>query len=404
MRLSVIVRFSFVSLGVIGLSAVSLPVLASPQDFPLCLDKLKQVAQSEGISTHIIDSSLATLKFVPKVIELDNQQPEFNTPFGDYFGKRVTPWRIEEGRKLYAQHRTLLAKLTQKYGVPGQYIMAFWGLETNFGSYKGSMPVLDSLATLACTPRRGGYFTGELMQALKLQQKYQLRGSDMLGSWAGAMGHTQFMPTTYASYAIDGDGDGKVDLWNSTADALTSAANFLHSLGWKANERWGREVRLPANYGFTHLGSREMLSISEWSKLDVRQANGIPLSLADMQAALYLPAGHTGPAFLGYHNFDVIMRWNRSEYYAISVGHLADRINGAEGLSRTPPEQPRQHREQIKLLQARLNELGFDVGEPDGVLGRNSMAGLQAFQRAQGLVADGFPGKQTFEALKLSQN
>jgi membrane-bound lytic murein transglycosylase B len=373
------------------------------EDFSVCLTKLKQVAKNEGISKHIINSSLAQLKFVPKVISLDNQQPEFNSSFEDYFSKRVTQWRVDQGRKYYAEHRKLLTDLTQKYGVPGQYIMAFWGLETNFGSYKGSMPVLDSLATLACTPRRGAYFTGELIQALKLQQKYQFDGRKMVGSWAGAMGHTQFMPTTYATYAIDGDGDGKIDLWNSTADSLTSAANFLQSLGWKANERWGREVLLPANYGFTSLGSKEPLAVTQWATLGLRQANNAPLSIADMQAALYLPSGHTGPAFLGYHNFDVIMRWNRSEFYAISVGHLADRINGGNSLKVAPPKQAPLNRELIKQLQARLNELGFDVGEPDGVLGRNSMTGMQSFQRAQGLIADGFLDKKTMDALLTQQ-
>lgn len=398
-------RFSvLLSLGVMASLLGSSSTLAANDEFSACVNKLQDTARQQGVSEHIIDSSLAKVKFVDKVIALDGQQPEFSTSFADYFEKRVTPWRVEQGRKYFAIHRELLNQLTQKYGVPGQYILAFWGLETNFGSYKGSMPVLDSLATLACHPRRAEYFTAELMQALKLQEKYQFNSRDMVGSWAGAMGHTQFMPTTYANHAVDGDGDGKVDLWNSVADGLTSAANFLHSLGWKENERWGREVILPTNYSYEYLGSKDVLALEKWASLNIRQVNNAPLNVADMQAALYLPAGHSGPAFLGYHNFDVIMRWNRSEFYVISVGHLADRINGANELKVSAPNQARFNRSVIKALQEKLNQLGFDVGEPDGVLGRNSMAGLQAFQRSKGLIADGYPGQSTFNALGLPQS
>ncbi|MBB1268007.1 lytic murein transglycosylase [Shewanella sp. SR44-3] len=401
-RLALWLGLGFGSVSAILMTSSS--AFAGGDEFSQCVIKLQDTARQQGISEQIITTSLAQVKYVDKVIALDGQQPEFSTSFADYFGKRVTPWRVEQGRKYFAIHRQLLNQLTVQYGVPGQYILAFWGLETNFGSYKGSMPVLDSLATLACHPRRAEYFTTELMQALKLQQKYQFNSRDMVGSWAGAMGHTQFMPTTYANYAVDGDGDGKVDLWNSVADGLTSAANFLQSLGWKANERWGREVIIPQNYTYEYLGSKDVLGLDKWASLDIRQVNNTPLSVADMQAALYLPAGHTGPAFLGYHNFDVIMRWNRSEFYAISVGHLADRINGASELKVTAPIQARFNRSVIKTMQAKLNQLGFDVGEPDGVLGRNSITGLQAFQRSKGLIADGYPGQSTFDALGLPKS
>lgn len=370
-------------------------------DFATCVINLQQKAKVAGISQHIIDTTVANLKYVPRVIELDNQQPEFTTTFGDYFEKRVTVWRVEQGRKMLAKHHDLLTQLTHEYGVPGQYIIAFWGLETNFGSYKGNMPVLDSLATLACDPRRSDYFTGELLQALKLKQQYQFDDSKMVGSWAGAMGHTQFMPTNYRKYAVDGDGDGVADLWNSEADALTSAANFLQHLGWQADERWGREVLLPANYSFEYLGRKSTLPLSRWHALNIKKTNGQAISTPDMQAALYLPAGHTGPAFLGYANFNVIMRWNRSEFYAIAVGHLADRINGAPALSRTVPKQPRLSRDIVKQLQIKLNEQGFDVGKADGILGRNSVLGLQGFQKKHGLIADGFPDTKTFDKLGI---
>lgn len=408
-RLSVFIASMFLSSTLLSACAVS----ASPDpvadvapaqeqaDFATCVVTLQQKAKAAGISQQIIDTTVANLKYVPRVIELDNQQPEFTTTFGDYFDKRVTAWRVEQGKKMLAEHKSLLAKLTKEYGVPGQYIVAFWGLETNFGSYKGSMPVLDSLGTLACDPRRSDYFTGELLQALTLKQQYNFADSKMVGSWAGAMGHTQFMPTNYRKYAVDGDGDGVADLWNSTDDALTSAANFLQHLGWKADERWGREVLIPSDYSFAYLGGKHPLPLVKWRELNVKQVNGQPLSTPDMQAALYLPAGHTGPAFLGYDNFNVIMRWNRSEFYAISVGHLADRINGGAVLTRAVPKQPRLSRETVKQIQQKLNDAGFDVGKPDGILGRNSVLGLQAFQHEKGLIADGFPDVETFTALGI---
>lgn len=373
-------------------------------DFAQCVSQLQLKAKQQGISQQTIDTTVANLSFVPRVIELDNQQPEFTTTFKDYYDKRVTDWRIKEGRKLYAQHSQLLRQLTAKYGVPGQYIVAFWGLETNYGNYKGSMSVLNSLATLACDPRRSEYFTQELMQALTLKELYQFADKDMVGSWAGAMGHTQFMPTNYLKYAVDGDGDGRADLWNSTTDALTSAANFLQQLGWKADERWGREVQLPKNYDFAFMGSKAKQSLTDWAELNIKQVNGKPLSTPDMQAALYVPAGHTGPAFLGYENFNVIMRWNRSEFYAIAVGKLADQINGGTGIFQSLPNHPRLNREMVQQLQQKLTDEGFDVGKPDGILGRNSVIGLQAYQRKHGLIADGYPDNATFETLGISLN
>ncbi|AAN55045.1 lytic murein transglycosylase [Shewanella oneidensis] len=370
--------------------------------FPTCVTNLQKRARREGLSEETINNTVASLQFVPKVIEFDQSQPEFSQTFTNYFTKRATDWRVNEGRRLLKKHRVLLEQLAQQYGVPPQYILSFWGLETNYGSYKGKMSVLDSLATLACEPRRSDYFTTELMQALKLKEKYGFDKRTMVGSWAGAMGHTQFMPSAYAKYAIDGDGDGKADLWNSTEDALTSAANFLQHLGWQRNERWGREVLLPSNFGYEHLGAKQALPLSQWAAQSVLQTNGLPLPAIDLKAALYLPSGHTGPAFLGYENFNVIMRWNRSEFYAITVGHLADRINGGEPLKVTPPEQPRLSRELIKQLQTKLNESGFDVGKPDGVLGRNSTAGIQAFQRSNNMIADGFPSPEVFTALGIS--
>ncbi|MEC4724805.1 lytic murein transglycosylase [Shewanella sp. D64] len=379
-------------------SSLSAP-LAFATDFPTCVVELQKLAKIQGLSTDTIENTLGKVTYVARVIELDKKQPEFSQTFDNYFSKRVTDWRVNEGRRLLKENSELLSKLSDEYGIPAQYLMAFWGLETNFGSYKGKMSVLDSLATLACDPRRSQYFTGELMKALKLKEKYQFDASEMVGSWAGAMGHTQFMPSAYTAYAVDGDGDGKADLWNSTTDALTSAANFLQQLGWQRNERWGREVSLPLHFSYEFLGKSHEQTLIKWAEIGVMKNDGKPLSTPDMMATLYLPAGYTGPAFLGYKNFDVIMRWNRSIFYAIAVGHLADRINGGISLTVAPPKQDNLSRNRVKLLQVKLNEKGFDVGKPDGVMGTNSKSGLRQFQRSAGLIADGFPSEASFNAL-----
>ena len=263
-------------------------------------------------------------------------------------------------------------------------------METNFGSYLGKMPTLDSLATLACDPRRSKYFTEELYQALLLMERESLRASQMRGSWAGAMGHTQFMPSAYRRYAIDGDGDMRIDLWRSRFDALASAANFLQQLGWNPDYGWGEQIVLPGAFPFAESGLKNRKPVSYWAGLGVRSANGEPLTDSDTPAAILLPAGHTGPAFLVLPNFDVIMRWNNSESYALAVGLLADRIAGLPPLVSPPSlSEPALHKQEVWAIQTRLNELGYDAGEPDGVMGPNTRAALRAYQQASGMVADG---------------
>ncbi|GGI76688.1 lytic transglycosylase [Shewanella gelidii] len=380
---------------------MSFSASAAEQDFSQCKVKLEKAAVAQGIQQSTIEKGLRDLKPIKRVIKLDRSQPEFSQTFADYFNKRVTSKRVAQGRKLLKKHRALLQKLQKEYGVPPQYLMSFWGLETNFGGYKGKMPVLDALATLACDPRRDSFFTQEFILALGLMEKNGFEPQQMVGSWAGAMGHTQFMPSAYSQYAVDGDGDGIVDLWNSTEDALTSAANFLAELGWQRNERWGREVLLPSDYNFKYLGAKDRLPLSQWAEAGVRQANGQAISTPKMDAALYVPAGQAGPAFLAYENFNVIMRWNRSENYAIAVGHLADRINGAAPLQKKPPLQTRLSRAQIKALQQSLIDLGYELGKADGIMGKQSIAALQQYQRSQGMIADGYPSEDSFKALSI---
>lgn len=391
-------------MGWLGLAAssVSLFSQAANGDFQTCLSRLKSTALSNGITQVTLDDSLDRVKPRKQVIKADKNQPEFTSTFQDYFNKRVASWRVAKGRQLIKKHHKLLAELTRKYGVPGQYIIAFWGLETNYGGYIGKLPVIDSLTTLACKPRRADFFTKELMVALKLKQQHGYSYEQMKGSWAGAMGHTQFMPSTFDKYAIDGDGDTITDLWNSEKDALTSAANFLMHLGWKREQRWGREVKLPKNFDYTPVGTKVSKSLQEWQSLGIEKADGKPLAVVkDMDAVLYLPSGHKGPAFLGYSNFNVIMKWNRSEFYAISVGRLADRVAGGGRLIKQPPKVFKVRRSKIKVLQQKLLDLGYKPGKPDGIIGRSTVRAIQQYQQENGLIADGFPDQKTFQAMGI---
>jgi membrane-bound lytic murein transglycosylase B len=369
-------------------------------EFATCINAFSAKAASAGISQRTISNSLAKAALSKKVLELDKQQPEFTTTFADYFNRRVTEQRVAQGRALWAQHRALLDHVEQDYGVPAPYLLAFWGLETNFGSFFGNMKVVDSLATLACDARRSEFFTVELLNALRILDEGAIAPDKMLGSWAGAMGHVQFMPSAFLKNAVDYDGDHKRDLWNSTPDAMASAAKFLQSLGWHASERWGREVKLPRDFPFIEAGLTTSKSLTEWRKLGITRADNSPLPMAEMNASLLVPAGYQGPAFLVYDNFNVIMRWNRSEFYAIAVGQLADQIAGGGKLLQSPPlDSPRLHRHQVIQLQEQLNQKGFDLGKADGIFGPGTRRALSEFQHSQGMIADGFPGRKVLALL-----
>ncbi len=378
------------------------PFGAAEEAFAGCVADLQRKARQQGLGPKIVDEVLGGVTFVPKVIELDRRQPEFTATFADYLNKRVTEDRVKRGRELLARHRKLLDQLLRQYGVPPQYLVAFWGLESNYGGYLGDMPVLDSLATLACDQRRSEFFTTQLLTALHLIGPRGVEPDQMQGSWAGAMGHTQFMPETYKKYAVDGDGDSRVDLWNSIPDAMASAANFLAGLGWKTGLRWGREVVLPENFTYKEVGIQNRRPLNEWRELGIVTAFGGPIPQADVQAALLVPAGHQGPAFLVYDNFDVIMEWNRSEFYALAVGYLADRINGGGTLKQPPPDQPPLSIAQVKELQTRLNTLGFEAGEPDGILGPGTRRAIRALQHQRDMVADGYPAPAVLKELGIS--
>lgn len=360
------------------------------QQFNECLSRIGSQAKTEGISDKTIQQVLSKAKHSQRVIDLDRRQPEFTQTFANYFNTRINDERVQRGRELLARHRTLLSKIQQETGVPAQYLVSFWGLETNYGGHFGDWSVTDSLATLACDPRRSSFFTQELLNAMRIIDAGDIAPDRMIGSWAGAMGHMQFMPSTFLRYAKDMDGDGRRDLWGSIPDAMGSAANFLRQLGWIPDLNWGQEVRLPPAFDYSLAGRDQMLSHAEWAKLGVTATSGMPLAPTEQKAALLVPAGHQGPAFLVTKNFYIIMRWNRSEFYALSVGHLADRIVGAAALQRTPPvDTAKITREQVRQLQMDLSALGIDAGEADGVMGSITRQAISRFQQRTQRIADG---------------
>lgn len=371
---------------------------AEGETFSQCILRLQGEARERGLPDNLV-AVLGDVKPLERTITYDRNQPEFVQTFAGYYQNRVNSYRINTGRKLLAKHREFLDELSREYGIPGQYLVSFWGMESNFGRHVGKMSILDTLATLSCDTRRSTFFTGELFSALQLMDRYQFSVSDMEGSWAGAIGQTQFLPSVYLKYGVDGDNDQRVDLWNSEKDALKSAAYFLQQLGWKPGLRWGREVQLPEAFPYELAGSQTPRPLQEWKKLGVSQANGSPLPSADVEAALLVPVGADGPKFLVYDNFDVIMKWNRSQFYALSVGVLADRINGAGRLQHPFPDVSALTRDQIMQIQTALEASGFDPGKIDGQPGPQTTRAIRDYQKSQGILADGFADQGVLKSL-----
>lgn len=290
---------------------------------------VKTEAEAKGIGTQTV-AVLDGVHPIDRVIELDRRQAEFTLTFDQYLSHILTPKRVAQGRKLLAANRTLLKDIEKRYGVQPRFVVALWGIESGFGASMGSFPVVASLATLAWDGRRSAYFRGELMNALTILDQGNIAPDKMLGSWAGAMGQCQFMPSTFLAWAQDFDGDGRRDIWSNRADVLASAANYLHGIGWKGDETWGRAVRLPADFD-RKLASLDIRKpLSEWAKLGVKAANGKPLPRRALEASLVVADNRNGPgpAFLVYDNFRAVMKWNRSTFFALAAGHLADRIGG----------------------------------------------------------------------------
>ncbi len=373
------------------------------ENFNQCKINLAERAKTAGFSPYITKTVIDNISPIKRVISLDKKQPEFTQTFEQYIKSRVTNYHVRVGREKLKQNKELFDKLEKEYGIPRQYLVSFWGLETVFGKHKGKMSVLNSLATLACDQRRSEFFTLELLNLFTLIEGEQVSVDQLQGSWAGAMGHMQFMPTAFLKYAVDGDNDGKVDIWQSEVDALTTAANYLNQIGWQSKERWGREIKLPKNFAFNKVEFDKYYPLNYFQQLGVQQTNQQALPSYDIQAELYLPSGHKGPAFLLYPNFNVIMTWNLSKSYALSVGALANKLVGANGIEFLVKEKSNVQPYSVlamKNLQSQLNSLGFETGEPDGIWGPKSRHAIRSFQLQHQLIADGYPNTEVFSTIK----
>ncbi|MGZ8995622.1 MAG: lytic murein transglycosylase [Rhodospirillales bacterium] len=377
-------------------------VTAAPErSFADWLGAVRSEAAGRGVSARTLDTTLAHARLLDDVIALDRKQPEFSQTFWQYLDKRVTPQRIERARRLLAEHRGLLEATYQRFGVQPRFIVAFWALESNFGDFTGSHPAVSAVATLAFDDRRSGFFREQLLALLQSIDDGDIPAA-ATGSWAGALGQPQFIPTTYRRFAVDGDGDGRRDLWGSHADVFASAANYLAASGWDRERTWGREVRLPQGFDLTLSGLETQKPLAEWQRLGVRNAEGRALPAVDLSASLVLPGGIVGgPALLVYPNFRTIMAWNRSILYAVAVGHLADRIAGEEPFLAVPPANDvALSRTELMEIQDRLGRLGFDVGDPDGVVGPKTRRAIMTFQQEVRLPADGYPNGTLLDTVR----
>ncbi len=310
-----------------GLFFTPLSAQAANSSFDKWLDEFKKEAIAENISSNIVEKATKGIKPIARIIELDRKQPEGTMTFAQYKKRVINDARVAQGRKLYKQHREFLSFVENKYGVPAQYIVALWGIETSYGNNTGGFNVIEALATLAYDGRRSKFFRSELIAALKILDEGHIAPKDMKGSWAGAMGQNQFMPSSFHAYAVDGNGNGNRDIWTSLPDVFASTANYLSTSGWKEGEKWGRRVIIPASFTKDMIGLKVKRDLQEWKNLGVKLPNGraIPV-IADMTASIVAPDGIKGEVYLAYHNYRVIMRWNKSTYFATSVGILADKI------------------------------------------------------------------------------
>jgi membrane-bound lytic murein transglycosylase B len=315
----------FAALALVSLVALAAPSgAANPVDFPSFLAGVRQDALAAGIKSATLDRALAGLRPIPRVLELDRKQPEHVLTFAEYMERLVPPQRIEAARARLAENRPLLDEIGAKYGVQPRFIVALWGVESDFGRGTGGFPVIGALATLAYDGRRSAFFRKELLNALKILDHGDIAPEAMMGSWAGAMGQSQFMPSSYLSYAVGWRGDGRRDIWNRKEDVFASIANYLSRVGWRSDQNWGREVRLPPGFDRSLAGIDSVRPLAEWQRLGVRRADGGDLPAAESAAALVRPGGDDGPSLLAYDNFRAILKWNNSLFFASAVGRLAD--------------------------------------------------------------------------------
>jgi len=374
-------------------------VFSNSQSFEDFLNQVRKTATEQGVSKATIDKAFFGLTPNLDILKSDSAQAEFNQNFWHYINKRVSQVRLNNGNDTLKQNASLLNKTSQKYGVPAYVLVAFIGLESNYGNYMGNENLVRSLATLAYDPRRSGFFTKEFIALLKLIDNNTIP-LDAKGSWAGAMGAVQFMPTNVIAYGVDANNDGKVNLWNDKEDIYASAANFLNKLGWEKGEKWGREASIPKNFDYRLTGLETKRTVNEWAALGILRGNGSRLPKSNFKASLIVPMGHRGPAFLVYRNFDTILGWNRSILYALSVAYLSDRLNGNGKLTAKSIDEPLLSKEDVLQIQNTLNILGYDTGTPDGMTGPKTRRATRMFQSDIGLVADGYVGYELFQQLQ----
>ena len=377
----------------------------SSNTFQNCLANLKSQAISKGVSAATYDRYTQNLTPDYSVIEKLNYQPEFSTPIWDYLSGLVDEERVQLGRQKLQQHRSVLDRVAARYGVPAETIVAVWGVESNFGDIAGKYLLLQSLGTLSCEGRRQGYFRGEFFTTLKLLQRGDVREDQLKGSWAGAFGHTQFMPSTYDELAVDFDGDGRRDLVSSIPDALASTANFLNKRGWQNGQPWGFEVKIPENMSILGESRKNKKALSAWMSRGVVRADGSPLiqgSLSEYsQAGLMAPAGQNGPIFLVFKNFDAIYSYNAAESYALAIAHLSDRLQGQGGFKQTwPTADAGTSRAERREIQQFLLNRGYDIGEVDGLIGDKSRQAIRQEQSRLGLSPTGRAGQQILKAFR----
>ncbi|MGE0846474.1 MAG: lytic murein transglycosylase [Flavobacteriaceae bacterium] len=358
-------------------------------------------AKARGVSAETFNHAFRGMKPDREVIEKSNRQAEFDLTIGQYLGKVVSDARVDMGRQRYKEYRRVLDAIERRFGVDGNVVLAIWGMESNYGDRLGEYNVIRSLATLAYQGRRQSFFRKELITALGILDRGHIPFERMNGSWAGAMGHTQFMPSSFRAYSADYDGDGKHDIWTNVSDALASTANYLRRHGWRHGETWGYEVSLPRGFNYSLAGRKHRRTLAEWRRLGVVRPTGRDFPRPGDKAWLELPGGAKGPAFLLLPNFNVILTYNNAVAYGLGVGHLADRIIGGGPLSHEFPADERPLTgDQIVELQRILNRLGYDVGEADGKAGPATMSAVKSYQMAVGLPADGFPSYSVLERLR----
>lgn len=368
-------------------------------DFDTWLTALKSEAKTAHISAQTIDETFENAEYLPRVIVFDRGQPEFISTFLSYVEKRVTTDRVAQGRALLFEHEALLSQIEVQYGVPKQILMAFWGLETNYGGNKGSFSLPSSLMTLAYEGRRATFFRNQLFDTMRVVDAGHNTVAGMRGSWAGAMGHMQFMPSTLLKYGVDADADGRINIWTSLPDAFSSAANYLNKVGWRKNELAAIEVKLPINFDYSQAQLNNRKNTADWTKLGVLNIGGSALPVQE-NAAILLPQGKNGPAFIVFNNFDVIMDWNRSVNYALSVVHLANQLIGDKPIVAGDfAEKEALSFNQMWALQSKLNDLGFDCGQPDGFPGLKTQAAIRQYQATQGIVQDGYASPSLYRRL-----